>query len=338
MKRVGIVGCGGIAHVHAEVLSHMETVELCTFADIRPERAEEFAAKLGGNAYPSLESMLENESLDALHICTPHVLHVPMAISALQKGLHVVMEKPPAISEEQMAELQKVLAEHPNQQLAVSFQNRYNAGTQFVKKLLDEKTYGKVLGARVFVTWKRDEPYYTQSGWRGSWQTEGGGVLINQSIHTLDLLRYLLGEPKSVEAHVTNHHLKSVIEVEDTAEAYIEFPGCYALFYATTAFCTDSPVLLEIICEKAALRLEGDEVTVTQNGQKSEKQEFPPLPHAGKNCWGASHQALIGDFYRCVEKGQHFAIDYQEACRTLRLMLGIYLSSQTGEPTVVETI
>ena len=113
MKRVGIVGCGGIAHVHAQVLEHMEDMELAAFADIRPERAEEFADRLGGNAYASLEAMLENEKLDALHICTPHYLHVPMAIEALEKGLDVVMEKPPAISKEQQAQLREVLEKHP---------------------------------------------------------------------------------------------------------------------------------------------------------------------------------------------------------------------------------
>ena len=104
MKRVGIVGCGGIAHVHAQVLEHMEDMELVAFADIRPERAEEFADRLGGNAYASLKETLEKEKLDALHICTPHHLHVPMAIEALEKGLDVVMEKPPAISKEQQAQ------------------------------------------------------------------------------------------------------------------------------------------------------------------------------------------------------------------------------------------
>lgn len=335
MKRVGIVGCGGIAHVHAQVLEHMEDMELAAFADIRPERAEEFADRLGGNAYASLKETLEKEKLDALHICTPHHLHVPMAIEALEKGLDVVMEKPPAISKEQQAQLREVLEKHPERQLGVSFQNRYNPGTQLVRRFLTEKIYGKVLGARAFVTWKRDVPYYTESGWRGTWKTEGGGVLINQSIHTLDLLRYLLGEPKSVEGRVVNHHLKEVIEVEDTAEAYIEFPDCHALFYATTAYCTDSPVVVEIVCENAVLRIEGDEVTVAENGKKPVKQEFPPLPHVGKNCWGASHQALIGDFYRCLENGTHFGIDFEEACRTLNLMLGIYESNESKVPALL---
>ena len=138
-----------------------------------------------------------------------------------------------------------------------------------------------------------------------------------------------------MEGRVVNHHLKEVIEVEDTAEAYIEFPDCHALFYATTAYCTDSPVVVEIVCENAVLRIEGDEVTVAENGKKPVKQEFPPLPHVGKNCWGASHQALIGDFYRCLENGTHFDIDFEEACRTLNLMLGIYESNESKVPVLL---
>ena len=225
--RVGLVGCGGIAQVHGAVLRDLEGVDLAACADIRPERAHAFAETFGGAPYDSLEAMLDAERLDCLHICTPHYLHTPMARLAAEKGIHVFTEKPPVMDRAQWADFQAL--EHAPVRVGVCFQNRYNASVQLLRRLLDSGRPGKLLGARAFVTWKREAPYYTESGWRGSLATEGGGVLINQSIHTLDLLVRFLGRPRQVEASIANHHLKGVIEVEDTMEAYLNFGGPSAL-------------------------------------------------------------------------------------------------------------
>lgn len=323
-----IVGCGSIAKVHAQALHSMQNAEFVGFADIKLDRAENFAAQYGGTAYSSLEAMLKNEKIDVLHICTPHYLHVPMAITALKENIHVVMEKPCAISPAQEQELKAV---QTTAKIGICFQNRYNASTQAVREILQSGKAGKIKGARAFVTWHRDEPYYTQSGWRGSWVTEGGGVLINQSIHTLDLLIYLLGDPTSVEASIHNHHLKNVIEVEDTAEAYITFGEIPALFYATTAYCADAPVMLEIICENMTIRLEGNHVTRIDAQGNRENVDFEKLATAGKDCWGSGHLSLIRDFYQCVEENKPFPIDYAEGCRAINLMFGIYQSNKAGE-------
>ena len=165
--RTALVGCGGIAAVHVKVLSAMADCELVGFADIIPERAQKFAAEYGGNAYASLEEMMEKEKPEVLHICTPHYLHVPMAIYGLNCGVHVFMEKPPAISNEQFAQLEAAAAAS-EKKLGVCFQNRYNPCVQTVKKLLSSGEAGKIKGARAFVTWHREAPYYTESGWRGS--------------------------------------------------------------------------------------------------------------------------------------------------------------------------
>lgn len=330
-----LVGCGGIAEVHAEALHALDR-EIAAFADIRPERARGMADVYGGRAYASLSDMLEKEQADVLHICTPHYLHVPMAIEALQKGMHVVMEKPPAMTGEQEEELRRVLSGAPGQ-LAVCFQNRYNPANRRVKELLEKKELGEVKGARAFVTWEREAPYYTESGWRGTWKTEGGGVLINQSIHTLDLLCYLLGDPRQVSATIANHHLRDVIEVEDSAEARIVFKsGAVGLFYATTGYCTDSPVLVEIVCEKGCIRIEGDDLLIQGEGGRREQIHFAPAAHVGKDCWGASHLLLLRDFYHCIETGKPFALDYTQACRTLHLMLAIYESNRTGQSVCCE--
>lgn len=326
--RVGVVGCGSIAQVHGAVLTQLEGVELAACADIRPERAETFGKKFGGRPYPSLEAMLEGESLDCLHICTPHYLHTPMAKLAAQQGIHVFAEKPPVISREQWAEFSQ-LAES-GVRVGICFQNRYNRSVKLLHQVLDSGKTGRILGARAFVTWHREAPYYTESGWRGSLETEGGGALINQSIHTLDLLGQFLGRASQVEANMTNHHLKGVIQVEDTMEAYVDFQGVPALFYATTAHCTDAPVLVELTCENAILRMEEQEVTITWKDGTKEQFHLASSQSTGegKAYWGNSHGVCIADFYDCVRKGTRFLNDIPGITDTVQLMLSTYESAR----------
>lgn len=332
--RVGVVGCGGIAQVHGAVLQHLEGVELVACADIRPERAQAFAENFGGKAYDSMEAMLEGEQLDAVHLCTPHYLHTPMAKLAVEHGLHVFTEKPPVINREQWEQFQEL--EKAPVRVGVCFQNRYNRSVGLMKDVLRSGKAGKVLGARAFVTWHREAPYYTESGWRGALDTEGGGVLINQSVHTLDLLGQFLGRADRVEAVMANHHLKNVIQVEDMMEAYLQFGEASALFYATTAYCADSPVLVEVVCEKATLRMEEQEVTLTwKDGTKEHFQlAAPKSPATGKAYWGASHGLCIADFYHCVRKNQPFRNDIPGIRDTVELMLAMYESAR--EHKVVE--
>ena len=332
--RVGVVGCGGIAQVHGAVLQHLEGVELVACADIRPERAQAFAENFGGKAYDSMEAMLEGEQLDAVHLCTPHYLHTPMAKLAVERGLHVFTEKPPVINREQWEQFQEL--EKAPVRVGVCFQNRYNRSVGLMKDVLRSGKAGKVLGARAFVTWHREAPYYTESGWRGALDTEGGGVLINQSVHTLDLLGQFLGRADRVEAVMANHHLKNVIQVEDMMEAYLQFGEASALFYATTAYCADSPVLVEVVCENATLRMEEQEVTLTwKDGTKEHFQlAAPKSPATGKAYWGASHGLCIADFYHCVRKNQPFRNDIPGIRDTVELMLAMYESAR--EHKVVE--
>lgn len=328
--RVGVVGCGSIAQVHGILLQHMEGVNLVACADILPQRAQKFAQKFGGTAYGSLEEMLAHQQLDAVHLCTPHYLHTPMAQLAVERGLHVFTEKPPVISRPQWAEFQK-LAQAPVR-VGVCFQNRYNASVHLLEEVLRSGEAGAVLGARAFVTWHRDAPYYTESGWRGSLETEGGGVLINQSIHTVDLLGQFLGRATQVEASMMNHHLKGVIQVEDTMEAYIAFEKANALFYATTAHCTDAPVLVELVCENVTLRMEEQQVSMTwKDGTKEHfSLASQPVAGGGKAYWGASHGLCIADFYQCIREGKPFRNDIPDVTDTVELMLALYESAREG--------
>ncbi len=338
MVRVGIVGCGGIGRVHAKSLKGLSNVNLCAFADIQKERAEEYSKEYtGGEAgvYGTLEEMLEYGNLDAIHICTPHFCHVELAVAGLKKDISVFMEKPPAITREQYRVLCEAEKESKGR-LGICFQNRYNETSQEVGRILREGILGKVKGGRAFVTWNRGKSYYTESGWRGSLNTEGGGVLINQSVHTLDLLLYWLGKPVKTEATISNHHLKQVVEVEDTVEAYMEFTEgedpVRATFYATTAFGYDAPILIELVCEKGVVRLEGGSVwyRTWEEEEPIYFQEAKGLA-PGKEYWGRGHEACIKDFYHCLETGEAYGNDLPSVENTFNTVMDIYESARNKE-------
>ncbi len=328
--RIGIVGCGGIAVTHAKCLKKCSEHELVAYADIKLERAEAFAAEYGGNAYASMEDMIDQERIDAIHICTPHYLHAPMAIHGLKSGLHVFMEKPPVISKEQWKELKETAAASECQ-LGLCFQNRYNSSIIKVKEMITSGEAGKVLGARGFVTWNRRAEYYSENDWRGRLEYEGGGALINQSVHTLDLLHYLVGQRlQSVDAVIGNHHLKGIIEVEDMMSAYVKYPEAVVCFYATTAYNADSAPLIEVNCEHMVIRIEDMNVTCYhKNGEVVQIPIEGKLGY-GKSYWGAGHEDCIADFYTSIEQQKPFALNLDAMEETVLLMLGAYESARNG--------
>ena len=327
-----IVGCGTVSWVHAKCIQQLDGAELAAVADCKLERAEKMAADYGATPYESLEELLEKEHIDVLHICTPHYLHVPMATAALERGIHVFMEKPPVISWQQWDEL-KAAANKAEEtaRLGVCFQNRFNSSVRYVKEQLDQGRYGRVLGARGMVTWHRDEAYYTDSGWRGCLATEGGGVLINQAIHTLDLIQYLIGEkPTAIRAVTDNQHLSGRIEVEDTMAAYITYPQATACFYAATSYAADVPPLIELECERARVRMEDSEVTVWERDEHGRMQRdrkemtFSQQQCLGKSYCGGSHMRCMQSFYESVEKGTDFPLEFAAIEDTVWLMLQAY--------------
>lgn len=330
MLRAGIIGCGNIARVHARALKSMENVRIQAFADCKPERAYGYKDDYGteeSNCWFSLEEMLEKDQIDVLHICTPHNLHVPMAEMALAHGIHVFMEKPPAICCEDFFRLQKEV-ERSGRYVGICFQNRYNESVMEAFKELEQGKIGKVIGARAFLTWHRDEKYYKESGWRGKKETEGGGVLINQAIHTLDLLVQFLGKPLETEGSMHNHHLKGKIEVEDTLEAYIRFEKGNACFYATNAYMADMPVLIELECENGRIRIEENQLRIQYRYDTGRTLCFPEFIGAGKAYWGNSHGKCIGDYYDCLLTGKKFRNDMDGVKETFFLAMDLYESAK----------
>ena len=198
--KVAVIGCGNISKVHFAALSENPDVQIIAVADIIPERADNAAAKYGAKSFYSFDELLENESPDAIHICTPHYLHTEMAVKALKKGINVLVEKPCSVSSEEVETLRNAQKES-GRQLAVCFQNRYNSCVTKADEIISSGRLGKVKSVRGFVTWSRDEDYYSDD-WHGTLEKECGGVLINQAIHTVDLIQHFGGKCKKITAHV----------------------------------------------------------------------------------------------------------------------------------------
>lgn len=359
---VGIVGCGGIAQVHAQCVEALKTNRLVAFADVKVERARAMAEKFGGLPFARMEDMIDSARPDVVHICTPHYLHVPMALYAIERGVHVFMEKPPVIDECQYALLRELSlragadnargtgsavsagnagsarGERAAARLGFCFQNRYNPGVALVKEFLESGKAGAIRGARGFVTWSRGEKYYADSDWRGRLATEGGGALINQSIHTLDLLNYLMNRPPlSVDATMANHHLKGVMEVEDTMSACIRYEGAPVCFYATTSYSSDPDPLMEFDCENARVRIEGQRVSYFLKDGTESAVDCPSESCFGKNYWGAGHLRCIGDFYDCITGNRPFPLEFSGVESTIRLMLATYKSARTGQSVAIRS-
>jgi len=240
---------------------------------------------------------------------------------------HVLLEKPIAISKSDAEEVVKV-AEQTGMRLGVCFQNRYNRTASWIKQLIDSGKVGKVKGVRAFVTWHRDEAYYRSGEWRGTWDKEGGGVLINQAIHTIDMLRWFVGEVVSVKASFDTRLLHNVIEVEDTAEATIFFEcGAIALLYATNCFSGNPLPIIELDCEGAYIRMENNTSVVYRDGTREEINDA--LSATGEKAyWGISHERLIEDFYGALRDGRNFAVDGKQGIAALEIVNAMYESGR----------
>ena len=334
--RVSVVGCGGVSKSHLTALSEMENVEISSVVDIKKDRADSAASRYNCKAYYDFDSMLEEDKPDCIHICTPHYLHADMAVKALNRGINVLCEKPCAITAEGLSRIRlaRLMSEA---QFGVCFQNRYNESVLLIKRLIEKEEYGRVISARAMVHWERNEDYYSDD-WHGTLEKEGGGVVVNQAIHTHDLLRFLVGKNiKAVTAHVCNDHLKGVIEVEDTVNALFEFEdGVKAIYNATTAFSDNLPVLIDVICEKATLRIEGDNAYVITDGEIRQLHIADNTGFTGKNYWGKGHTSLISDFYDCLLSDRKFPIDAIEGGKAVEEFLAIYKSSETGEKVLLK--
>ncbi|MGI6190192.1 MAG: Gfo/Idh/MocA family oxidoreductase [Clostridiales bacterium] len=328
---VAIIGCGSIHRVHADAVVNSELGHMVCVVDIQDDRAQASAQDYHCQWHTDFNEVIKDDAVDVVHICTPHYLHTEMAVKALMAGKHVLVEKPVVRHIDEIKQVIKA-REESGRCIGVCFQNRFNTTSQKAKEIIDSGTVGAVKGIKGIVTWYRDEDYYTASGWRGKFATEGGGVLINQSIHTIDLIQWLAGGVEAVKGGVSTQLLGKVIEVEDTAHATLFFRnGARGVFFATNCYTSNSPVEIEIDCEKARIRLYQGKLFIEQNGNVSCIADDNGGETIYKSYWGKSHAVLIENFYRGILNGDPGCIiSAEEAVESVRIIDGIYKSASTG--------
>ena len=288
---VCIIGFGAIGPIHAEALTVIKNVNLYGICDIKKERADKGAEKYGCKAFYDFDECISDEKIDFIHICTPHYLHFEMIEKAVSSGKKVIAEKPVVMTYE---ELEKLYEKYSDSDVFPIIQNRTNTCIKHLKNIIDtDLSIGKLISSKGFLTWHRDADYYKSDSWRGTKAYEGGGVLINQAVHTLDLMIYLGGNIKNVSASMSNKSLKGIIEVEDTVDAFMEYEnGAKGIFYATNAYSTDSPVFLEFVFENAVFRYSDKKLYKNNELICEDDARF-----LGKAYWGAGHERVFYDLY-----------------------------------------
>lgn len=333
MQKLGaaIIGCGAIHPLHAGSIAELEDAELRVVIDADPEKAQGAASRYGCEAATDYKVLLEREDIQIVHLCTPHHLHAEMALELFAAGKHVLTEKPIA---ENAAAAQAMIdaAKKNRRQLGVSFQNRYNDASRIIHEHIVSGELGRLVCMKGIVTWHRGRAYYESGAWRGKWSTEGGGMLINQAIHTLDLLQWFGGEITSVKGSVTCDTLEDAVEVEDSAHACIDFvSGARALFYGTNGYRADSPVELEVVFEHGVLTQRRDSLYLWKDGRETLLSEPPRSNFGGKSYWGPSHRKLIADFYAHVREDRPFWINGEEGIKALHLIEALYERTRSGQ-------
>ncbi len=332
MKSV-IIGLGAISATHIKAIESGSFTELCGVCDIKQERVDAALDKIQNKecrGYTDYKCMIDEIKPDVVHICTPHYLHKEMTIYALKSACHVYLEKPAAMNADEAREMLAV-SERTGRRVCVSFQNRVILTNATAKKYVEDKTLGKLMGVRGFMAWERSGDYYTKSGWRGAWTTEGGGVLMNQSIHTLDMMYYLAGKPIDVKGTVALRKNEGTIEVEDTAEATLWFEnGVTGIFYATNCNVKDSSVQVEVFFEKGSLLIMNDRLYKTENG-KTElvvvNSDYTKT--TGKGVWGNGHTIMMEAFYSELSGNPMYYCTLEDAIPVLEIIEKIYETSPT---------
>ncbi len=362
--RFGVVGCGAIGPTHMGAIQQIADAELVAIADTNREKAEAAAQKHNvGTIYDSLDALLADPKVDAVCICTPSGRHADGAVKAMRAGKHVVVEKPMDVSLEACDRM--IAAEdETGKTLAIISQHRFDAATVLVKDAIDSGKLGKIVLADATVKWWRTQNYYDSGDWRGTWAMDGGGALMNQGVHTVDLLQWLTGGVASLYAQ-TRTAAHERIEVEDIAVAALTFQnGAIGTLTATTAAWEGFPVRIDIYGTEGTAILEGDRlktlklktgeeyqseeaavhaVSVARGGTASVKDEAATrltLPSGGAAAdpgavWGDAHRAQIEDFMRAVRTGTKPLIDGRGGKKPLEIITGVYRSARSGQPVTI---
>ena len=332
--RVGILGGGGISDTHARAAAEIPGVEVAAVHGDNAEKARRLAAAHHVPAYPSLEAFLRHRPLDVVAIGSPSGCHAEEAVACARAGLHVLVEKPMAVTAED-AERAVEACDAAGVRLGVFFQDRLQPDLVRLKAFLDASGLGRILLATAHVKWYRPPEYYSTSRWRGTWALDGGGAVMNQGIHTLDLMLHLLGDVATVSGRTGA--LRHAIEVEDTAVATLEFrSGALATFEATTAAYPGYKRRLEISGERGTVVVEHDRVIAADVAPGCAPLAASPAAAVGESAAShvvsdaTPHRRIFEDFLSALREGTRPICDGREGQRSVELVRALYASARTG--------
>jgi UDP-N-acetyl-2-amino-2-deoxyglucuronate dehydrogenase len=328
----GIVGTGTIAKVHADSIEATDGARIVGVAGSSPEKARAFAEARNAGWYTDYADMLKDPHVDVVCICTPSGMHAEAAVMAARAGKHLVVEKPLDVT---LKAVDSIINEcdRAGVRLVSIFQNRFPDGMQALKRVIDEGRLGRLVMGDAYVKWFRTDDYYSSAAWRGTWKLDGGGALMNQGIHYVDLLQWMMGPVESVFGHTST--LTRGIEVEDTAVACLKFKnGAVGVIEACTSAYPGAAARLEIRGERGTVVLEDGNI----KEWLVEGEEFKP---ADDNITGSGssdpagisilgHQRQISDLVRAVQEGRPPVIDGREGRKAVELVLAVYESARTG--------
>jgi predicted dehydrogenase len=332
----GIIGCGNISTIHARAIESIPAARLMGFHSRSRPRAEKMAAQHGVSYELDLDRFLHRTDIQVVNICTPSGTHAELATKAAMAGKHVIVEKPIDVTLEKAHALISACAQ-AKVKLAVIFQSRFLATVQILKKAIERGRLGRLVLADAYIKWYRSREYYEAAGWRGTLALDGGGALINQSIHTIDLLQYFAGPVASVFAFA-ERKLHSYIEGEDTAVAVLKFrSGALGTVEGTTSVFPGFSRRVEVHGEKGSVILDGNNIAtwkLVENGE--EEKELSRLSTRDFSN-GASdpmaldigaHRSQIEDFIKAIRDDRPPMIDGSEGLKALKLVLAIYQSAR----------
>ncbi len=338
--RFAIIGTGNIATFHARAIKQVPCAQLVAVHSRREEQGLVFAGKHDAHYVRDLNALLLRDDIDAVCLTTPSGTHAEIGVLAAKHGKHVLCEKPLDISPQKVDELVSACDE-ANVKLGAIFQARFGRGALALKTAVEKGRFGRLAWASAYVPWYRTEAYYQSAGWRGTWDLDGGGALMNQSIHAIDLLLHVAGEVAQVSARCTRA-LHKELEVEDTAMAWLEFQsGALGVIQGSTACFPGELKRVELKGSKGSATLVDDRPTLWQFEDEESGDE-------GVRSWasetqiggGASdpnaistegHRAQIEDFSLAIQQNRPPAVPGREGRRAVELICAIYESNRTGK-------
>lgn len=341
--RFGIIGAGGIAHAHANTLRGLpDMADLVAACDTIPAAADKFATEFGIETYggpDAIERMLARKDIDAVSLATPSGLHYAQACAALHAGKHVLTEKPMAITLEQADTMIAAQAE-TGKTLGCVFQQRFNPSAVIVKSAIDDGRFGRILHANSYLKWHRSQSYYDAGGWRGTWRMDGGGSLMNQSVHYIDLMQWLVGGVASVKGYAATINHK--IETEDVATAAIRLKsGGFGTIEGMTNNIANEYDRVEVYGTDGMAIIEGgglaryftraEEVKATPENPKPSRNLAPLVMEAFKAehpNWRTGHSAVFAAYIEAVREGKEPPVGGNEGKKALEIILAVYRSSK----------